>query len=69
MKKAIKEVNTAPTAKISTPMKKMNCVNSELIPMVNMLVADVKLLKRLLNSNKNIVEVTLNVKAAMVKLV
>ena len=69
IKKAINEVSTAPTAKISIPMKKINCENNAPIPKVNMLVADVKLLKRLLNSKKNIVEATLNAKVAMVKLV
>jgi hypothetical protein len=69
MKKTIKELSTAPTAKISIPMKNMNCENIALIPIVNMSVPDVKPLKRVLNSNKNIVEATLNAKAATVKLV
>jgi hypothetical protein len=69
MKKAIKEVSTAPTAKISMPMKGINCENKELIPIVNMLVADVKPLRRVLNSNRNVVEATLSAKAVMDKLV
>jgi hypothetical protein len=48
-------------------MKGINCENKELIPIVNMLVADVKPLRRVLNSNRNVVEATLNAKAAMVK--
>jgi hypothetical protein len=69
MKNAMKEVSTAPTAKISIPIKNMNCENNESIPIVNMLEVDVKPLRRVLNSNRNVVEATLNAKAAMVKLV
>lgn len=67
MKYAMKDVSTAPTAKMRMPMKSRNCENSEVIPIVRMLLDDVKPFKRLLNSNRNVVEATLNVKVNMVK--
>jgi hypothetical protein len=50
-------------------MKNINCVNNEFIPIVRMLLADVKPLRRVLNSNRNVVEATLSAEAAMVKIV
>jgi hypothetical protein len=68
MKKAIKEVSTIPTAKMSMPMKSINCENSEVIPSLNRFVADVRPMpKLLLNSSKNSVEATLKAKVTMVK--
>jgi hypothetical protein len=66
MKKAMKEVNIAPTAKMRMPMKSMNCENNTLIPIVKTSFADVKPPKRLLKSSRNIVEATLNAKVAIV---
>jgi hypothetical protein len=66
----MKEVNTAPTAKISMPMKSRNCVRVVVNPAVNVPVVEDKLKpKRLPYSKRNSVDATLNVKVAMIKLV
>jgi hypothetical protein len=67
MKKAMKEVNIAPTAKMRMLMKRMNCENNMPIPNVKTSFEDVKPPKRLLKSSRNIVEATLNAKVAIVK--
>jgi hypothetical protein len=66
----MKEVNTAPTAKINAPTKIKNCVRAMVKPAVNVPVAEAKLKpKRLPYNKRNRVEATLNVKVAMVKVV
>jgi hypothetical protein len=57
-------------AKIKTAMKSMNCEKIAVKPCVKVLAADeVAKPKRLLKSNKNTVEATLNVRVMMVMLV
>ena len=67
MKKAIKDVRTAPTTKIRKLMKEIIWEKITFIPTVKTLVAEVKLPSWLLNSSRNTVEATLNVKVAMVR--
>ena len=68
IKKIINDVNTAPTIKIKTPMYMMNWLKIAVKPSVKVLVAEaIPMPKRLLNSKRNKVDATLNVKVAMVR--
>ena len=68
IKKAMKEVNTAPTTKINMPTKIKNWVRVLVKPTVKVPVAEAKLKpKRLPYSKRNSVEATLKIKVAMIK--
>jgi hypothetical protein len=70
IKKATKAVNTAPMAKINTPIKNVNCDKIAFKPCVNVPTAEAAPNpKRLLNNKRNKVEATLNVKVVIVMLV
>jgi hypothetical protein len=65
MKKATKEVNTAPMAKIRMPINSINWESNAFIPSVNSPVAEPKPKpKWLLNNKRNSVDATVNVKVA-----
>ena len=66
----MKEVNTAPTAKINIPTKSKNWLRVLVNPAVKVPEVEAKLKpKRLPYSKRNRVEATLKVKVAMVKVV
>ena len=70
IKKTTKDVKTAPTRKIRTPMKRMNWPKMAVRPSVSMPFADaMPRPKRLLNSKRKSDEATLNVKVMIVRLV